>query len=207
VCDPKTDFAEVTSARPLRTLPDGYAVKRIIDFTKGSWILVMNLLALPSLLLFGSFFYLVAVLVRSGDSVHLFSTLADLSFCLPILFLVFLSIILHELIHGLGFWWFTRTRPRFGYTLWGAYAAAPDWYLSRNQHLIIGLSPFVTITSIGGLLLFVVPASWVSVVVCLLVLNAASAMGDLLVCFFEMREGRSTLIQDTGMRITFYCPG
>ncbi len=192
-----------TVTRPLRALPDGYVVKRVIDFGKGSWVLAANLLALPSALLFGASFYLMATL--RGDA---FLLSADPSLCLPALFLlVFSSIVLHELIHGLGFWWFTRTRPRFGCTLWGAYAAAPDWYLPRNQHLIVGLLPFATITSIGVLLLFVVPASWAVVIGGLLVWNAAGATGDLLVAFFEILETRTTLIQDAGMRITFYWSG
>ncbi len=49
------------------------------------------------------------------------------------------TLVLHELVHGLCFWSFTRDRPRFGWKLIYAYAAAPGWYLPRGRYLTVAL--------------------------------------------------------------------
>ena len=65
--------------------------------------------------------------------------------------------VLHEAVHGLFFWLYTRDRPRFGFKGWYLYASAPGWYLSRNRFLVVGLSPLVTMTAAALGLAMVVP--------------------------------------------------
>ena len=62
------------------------------------------------------------------------------------------NLVVHELIHGLFFWLFTGSAPRYGLGLSYAYAAAPDWYIPRRKYQVTGLAP-VVIIGLGCLLL------------------------------------------------------
>jgi hypothetical protein len=115
--------------------------------------------------------------------------------------------VIHELVHGLFFWIFTRQRPAFGARSLYFYAGAPDWYLPRSQHVIVGLSPFVLVTLIG--LVVVLPvspaaAAWVLLAV---VANAGGAAGDLMTVVWLLRQPPETLVCDTGLAVTIYQPG
>ena len=193
--------------QPLKELPDEYQVSRIIDFTKKRWAIgLINILALPLLFFFGPFFLLFAVFVRHEDFWNVLAVM-DSPLLITIFVFLFLNIfciVLHELIHGLLFWWFTRSRPKFGCNFWYAYAGAPNWYLPRNQHIIVGFTPLVVLTIVGMFLLFFVPASLVLVLVFVLTLNAVGSVGDLIGIFFELLEPYSSLVQDTGLNITIY---
>jgi hypothetical protein len=69
---------------------------------------------------------------------------------------VALSFTIHELIHGVFFWVFTRNRPVFALCLFYAYSAAPNWYIPARQFMIIALGPLVIIGAIGMLLILFV---------------------------------------------------
>ncbi|MCP4541758.1 MAG: DUF3267 domain-containing protein [Chloroflexi bacterium] len=115
-------------------------------------------------------------------------------------------VILHEAAHGIFFWYFTRERPVFGLELpFAAYAAAPDWYLPRRQHLVVGLAPFVLLTLIGVVLLPIVPAFVVPVLLLIIVTNAAGSTGDFVMVIWMLVQPRNMLVQDTGVAITIYC--
>lgn len=73
---------------------------------------------------------------------------------------ILIQIVLHELVHTLCLWWFTQEWPRLGFKGIYAYAAAPAWYIPRNQHLFIALVPLIVLTVIGLLLMPIVPLAW-----------------------------------------------
>jgi hypothetical protein len=195
------------TTKALDELPAGYEVKRQLDFKKGHLLLIMNILTIPAFLAFGGFFLLLVLVMRGVTERELTVSLDGFWAFFVALILGVLAIVLHELIHGLGFWWFTRSRPKFGANFWGAYAAAPEWYIPIRQHFLIGIAPFVVISTLGSIFIFLVPTSWLLGVLWLMTLNAAGAIGDLIVCFMEVRESRSTLVQDTGFTITVYSAG
>lgn len=167
-------------------------------------MLALNLLGLLLLPLFGWFFFLIISALRPelNDS-----TLQPTSFSLDlvsILIALILVIVLHELAHGLFFWLFTKERPKFGFKLVYAYAAAPGWYFPRSQFIIIGLAPLVLI-SLGGLLLIaVLPLHWMPALYIAIVLNAAGAVGDLAVVAWLLNRPAHTYVQDEGPRMTLY---
>ena len=66
-------------------------------------------------------------------------------------------IVLHEGLHGLFFWLFTREKPKFAFKGFYAYAAMPDWYLPKKEYLITALAPLVGITLLGVLGLALLP--------------------------------------------------
>lgn len=130
-------------------------------------------------------------------------TLADL---VVVLVGSVVTIVLHELIHGLGFWLFTRDRPAFGFKGLYAYAAAPRWYLPRNQHVVAGLAP-LGVTSLAGLLLVpLVPPAPVGALVLILTLNAAGTIGDLVVMGWLLTRPATTLVRDGGDTFSLFAP-
>jgi hypothetical protein len=123
-----------------------------------------------------------------------------------VLVLTFLMIVVHELIHGLFFWLFTRERPTFGFKGAYAYAAAPDWYMPRNQYAIVGLAPLVLMTLAGLVLLPVIPVWAIPALLFVVVTNAAGAVGDIAVVGWLLLQPRATLVNDIGDAVTLYRP-
>jgi hypothetical protein len=114
--------------------------------------------------------------------------------------------IVHELIHGFFFWIFTRKRPIYGFKGIFAYAAAPDFYIPRNQFLLIGIAPFIVIPLIGSALMLFVPLAAVLTLILILTFNAAGAIGDLYIIGLLLTRPAPTLIRDFGEGMTFYSP-
>jgi hypothetical protein len=114
------------------------------------------------------------------------------------------QMVLHELVHGVFFWLFTRSRPTFGFRGWYAFAAAPGWLLTRGQYLVVTLAPFVLLSILGIILLAVVPTGALAAILAGTVMNAAGAVGDLWVVFLILREHRPIVIEDLGDGFNFY---
>ena len=75
-----------------------------------------------------------------------------------------LVMLIHELVHGMFFWWFAGQRPTFGIKgLYVYVAAPPEVYFPRNQYLLVGVAPLVLLTLVGLLLMLIVPVVTVSV--------------------------------------------
>lgn len=121
-----------------------------------------------------------------------------LRFVLLGLVLMAVVVVLHEAIHGLLFWRFTGDRPRFGFKGLYAYAAAPGWYLPRNQHLVVALAPLLLITLGGLLMIALIPTAAVLPLVLVVALNAGGAVGDLVAAIWLLRADAAALVQDTG---------
>jgi hypothetical protein len=95
--------------------------------------------------------------------------------------IIALSVILHELLHGvalrlMGF------RPRLSFASGYLYATMSDGqYLTRRQYVMMALTPLVVITGIGAGLLVIVPVALGQWLMIALLLNAAASIGDLVV--------------------------
>ncbi|HMQ29453.1 MAG TPA: DUF3267 domain-containing protein [Chloroflexaceae bacterium] len=115
-------------------------------------------------------------------------------------------LVLHETAHALCFWLFTRKRPRFGFKGLYAYAAAPGWHVPRLQYAITGAAPLVLL-SLGGLLLvLVVPLGALPLLLYALTLNAAGAIGDILVLGWIAVSPRGALFRDRGDAVERFVP-
>jgi hypothetical protein len=111
---------------------------------------------------------------------------------------------MHEGIHGLFFWIFTKEKPKFGFKIVYAFAGAPDWYITKTPYLVIGIAPFIIITLLGFGLLLVVSKSWILPVMLFITLNASGAVGDLYTVFWLLGAPKSILVRDTGERVTVF---
>jgi hypothetical protein len=157
------------------------------------------------LILFGMLFSRYVSQIRPGLTFELVITSANVLYVLlSLLGIAAGQMVLHELVHGVFFWLFTRSRPTFGFRGWYAFAAAPGWFLPRGQYLVVTLAPFVLLSVLGILLLAVVPTGTLAAILAGTVLNAASAVVDLWVVFLILRERRPIVIEDLGDGFNFY---
>lgn len=188
------------------SLPAGYHLVRTIDLrTQPALLLWLNLIGLALFLPFAWLFFWLALCVRPPTAPR-----PSLTFGLPTILAIIIAfgvvLLLHEFVHGACFWWITHSRPRFGLQAAYAYAAAPDWYISRNPYLIIGLAPLVLITLVGLTLLPGLPvALWLPWIFALSV-NASGSIGDVYIIFWLLSRPASILVNDHGDRIHVYQP-
>ena len=118
-----------------------------------------------------------------------------------------LVVLIHELVHGLIFWWFSGQRPTFGVKGLYVYAAAsPDVYFPRNQYLIVGIAPIVLLTLVGLLLMLIVPVVAVPILSLFIAFNAAGAAGDLVMAVRLLSYSPETLMQDCDTGVVIYGP-
>ena len=113
-------------------------------------------------------------------------------------------IIVHELIHGLFFWFFTKQPPYFGFKVIYAYAAAPSWYIPRNQFIVIGAAPLLLITFFGLLSIPSIPQLLLPALLFALGFNVAGSIGDLYIIWWLQHYPATILVNDVGDVFTIY---
>lgn len=93
--------------------------------------------------------------------------------------IVLSSIVIHELLHGLVLH-LAGHRPfyfiRFGVPHVGM---RPGTFLTKNQYLLMALTPFIVMTLLGGLLLILIPPAVGKLLLLAILLNMAASIGDL----------------------------
>lgn len=113
-------------------------------------------------------------------------------------------IVLHEAVHGIFFWLFTRSIPQFAFKGIYAYAAAPQWYLPKMHYLVVALAPLVVLSLAGIALMRVAPSGWFMILLLFLVTNASGAIGDLWVAGWLIRQPNTCYANDRGDAVTLY---
>ena len=194
-----------------RVLPPEYQESSTIDISQDRrFALLLNVAGIILMFVFGWLFLWAMMLLRAGTLGNEgigFSTgsLPDMvRLIFWIIVLLALHIILHEAIHGIFFWLFTRSRPVFAFRWKYAYAAAPGWYINRLPFLITTLAPLVVITAVGLLLMSAAPPSWLLGIWFVITMNASGAVGDMVVAWRLLTSPGDTLVEDRGDALTFY---
>ena len=199
--------------RATQTLPADYRKNGTMDISKNEAILLLlNLIGLAAMVAFGFLFFKAIVWMRPGDvasGVQVLQVTTGASWvwvAAAVIVLTIFHVVLHEAIHGLFFWIFTRSRPKFAFRWAYAYASAPDWFIPRNPFLITTLAPFVLI-SLGGLaVLATAPVGWLLPTWFVITMNAGGAVGDLAVAAWLLTQPSASLAQDRGDAVTLYSP-
>lgn len=198
---------------PTQTLPAGYQKIGTLDLSKDRRLLIaLNVLGILATIFFGWLFLRALILLRPAGSIggtigfSISGLPRILGIAAGVLALMVFYVTLHEAIHGLFFWLFTRTRPKFAFRWTYAYAAAPDWYIPRNAYLIIALAPLLVISLAGLAIMPLVPAGWVLPLWFVLTMNAGGAIGDIAVAAWLLRLPPTTLSQDRGNSVTLFRP-
>jgi len=186
-----------------RTLPEGYVQSGEINLKNNKRLAItLNFAAIPIAVL--SFFLLSIFAGLVHPSLMNTSSTITLGVVAVVVGLMVLLFTIHELIHGVFFWVFTRSRPVFALRLFYAYAGAPDWYIPTRQFMIVALGPLVIIGAVGMLLMLLVPESWVLFIAFAVAMNTGGSMGDLLVFTRLFKVPSTSLVRDSGDVVSFY---
>lgn len=194
------------------TLPPGYVLRGKLDLSKQLWLfLLLNLLGVVALLASGFIFVALARWLRPQAMAALFERMGQnigvLEIGALLIGVMLIMVIIHEGIHGFFFWRFTGARPKYGIGLGYAYAAAPEWYLPRDQYMVVGLAPLVLMSLVGVALIAVLPAGWLGALLVLVIGNASGAVGDMAVVAWLLTLPRTALANDNGSAVSIYVPG
>ena len=124
-----------------------------------------------------------------------------------LLAITFVTIIVHELVHGIAFAAFGGS-PRYGfkfkYFLPLAYATSPGDLFRRNAFIFIGLAPLIVLDVACLLLLAIFPqASWL---IWVIAFNTSGAIGDIWIAVQLLRSPQSIRVEDREEGIAIYAP-
>jgi hypothetical protein len=196
--------------QPTRALPSEYHAVGTFDLKNNlRAILWLNLAGLGLFVLAAWAFTQALYLLRPADAfIGLALSLAGIGDMLKVV-LAFLAlyagmIVLHEALHGVCFWIFTRQRPVFALSWAYAYAAAPEWYLPRNRYLVTALAPLAGISLLALLTLAIAPPAWFLPALVVAVSNVGGAVGDIWVVIWLLRQPPACYAQDRGDAVTLY---
>ncbi len=201
---------EKIALRPTRGLPADYVLTASFSARNRRALLLLNIAGLFLLILFGWLFTALAFRLRPHEAAaalsYQFEGLGLLAMVGGVLLLAGLMLILHEAVHGVGFWLATGARPVFGLGPGYAFAAAPEWYLPRSRYLWIGLAPLLVISAAGILLIAFGPRELIGPALLVAVMNASGAVGDLWVVSLLLRQPPGALACDRGDEVSIYVP-
>ena len=185
-------------------LPENYIQRTVIDLEKDKkafWF--VNILSLVIAALMVAIGVWAVPLDLEPDS-----DIFVLELLLPLIVLlagIFAYIVLHEAVHGVFMYAFSRVRPRFGFKLVFAYAGS-EAYFDKIRYIVIALAPVV----FWGMVLLIIDlfckGIWFWVFYIIQVCNVGGAAGDLYVTAKILRMPKDILIQDTGTQMTVFAP-
>ena len=189
-------------------LPAGYEELFSLDLSKNkAAVILLNLAGAFLFIGFGWLFVRASMVLRfdfwEAGGPLAFSIWEIVNFLIALA----LMLVLHEGVHGLLFWLFSRARPEFGFTGLYAYASAPEWHFPRNQYLVVGLGPLVLLSVLGLAIMPVIPFAGLPALLFFLTLNASGAVGDLYVIACVLTYSPNVYINDLGDSFTIYGPG
>jgi hypothetical protein len=182
-----------------KTLPENYSLAWAVDIEKDKWLMaLLQVIAIPWTLVVLVLLGVYAYWLR--PALFVISTTVDISLwpVLALLPVMMAAILLHELVHGLFFWLFTREKPGFGFKLLYAYATAPGWYFDTSIYWLIGLAPLIFISLAGLVIAPFMPDNWLFYLLFALFTNASGAIGDLYIVIRLAFEPAGTLVEDQG---------
>lgn len=187
-----------------RELSPTYQQSRILDLgSQPGLMIVLNLVGLLLFFAFGLAFLHLAALLYPGI-VFKASNFPALLMILALLLAYAAVLVLHELVHGLFFVILTGSRPHFGLKQMYAYACAPEWYIPRNQFLVVGLAPLILITLAGFLILPLLSPTLATFTLFAMAVNASGAIGDLYTVLWILRFPADAFVCDHGEKFTIY---
>jgi hypothetical protein len=194
--------------KSMKILPPDYHLASIMNLAEPRTVVWLNLAAIPLLILFGWLFgRIVGSLNSSSPTISMIWTnLTTFSIrnLVGIIISILFMLILHELIHGAFFGFFTREIPRFALKSGYAFAAAPEWYVPKYQYIIVGLSPLLIISILSIVIGALTTPFFIPYIVLIAALNAAGALGDMIVVAWVTIQTNHLFVNDQGDIFTTY---
>jgi hypothetical protein len=178
-------------------LPEGYRELKRVNLQKDKKIaVVFNLFALLLMLPL----MIIGILIKPikfDDPVN------NLKAMLIILVLLIVYVVLHEAVHGIVIYIFTKKKPKFGFTGLYAYAGS-DAFFNKKQYVIIALAPIIVWGLVLLLLNIILPFRIFWIIYFIQVNNISGAVGDLYITHYIKKMSPEILIQDTGIEVAIY---
>ena len=187
-----------------KNLPEQANFYHSLNLASNKLMLVQNVVGVILLFFFGWIFMGVAAAINPRFFIVSLRIFVGTLTIFWFLFTAVSVIILHEIIHAIGFYWFSKERPQIGFHILYAYAAAPDWYFPRNQFILIGILPFMVITIVGLILMPFVNFITLPRLILALTLNAAGSIGDMIVVLWLISQPAKTWVRDKGASIALF---
>lgn len=121
---------------------------------------------------------------------------------LLIIALFLVLVVLHEAIHGILFKIFAPDQPvKFGFKAGMAYASSPGTVFSRGQFIMIILAPFVVITTLLIVAMFVLPHGSYKYY---LIGHTAACIGDFYYVYLVLKKPHLKYCMDTDVGMSMY---
>ena len=190
-------------------LPDNYQEVLSWKMTgKPMRVIVLNILGIFLFVIFGTIFSGLAISVgKLPAGVNFMLGLGEMGLAVAGIVLAF---ILHELTHGLVMQMFGAS-PKYGIIWKGLmlYATSPGYAYRRNNYVVIALAPFVFISVLVVLGMWILQGTaWVVLLAVCGVLNASGAIGDMWITTIVLRYAATAYVMDErdGIRVFSLAP-
>ena len=170
-------------------------------------LIALNIVGAILFVVFGMIFFNLAIRLGKMPSEGNFR-LGLVEMGLSIVGIV-LTLILHELTHGLVMQMF-GAKPKFGIIWKGLmlYATSPGYAYHRNNYVVIALAPFVFISVLVVLGMLVLQGTaWVVLLAICGVVNASGAVGDMWITMIVLRYAATAYVMDERDGIRMFLPG
>jgi hypothetical protein len=121
---------------------------------------------------------------------------------------IVLTFVLHELTHGLAMQMF-GARPKYGIIWKGLmlYATSPGYAYRRNNYVVISLAPFVFISTLVVLGMWLLQGTaWVALLGLCGIVNASGAVGDMWITMIVLRYPAMAYVMDERDGIRVFLP-
>lgn len=195
------DLAQIQATE---NLPPNFSLFHTLDLANRKLMIGMNLAGVLLLFIFGWLFLGAAAFLNPQFFRLELQILVRVLSLSTLLLIIGLVVLLHELCHALFFWLFSRQRPKIGFNLFYAYAAAPDWYFTRSQFVLIALAPVLVLTLAGIIALPLLDFLMTARIILALTVNAAGAVGDFMVVIWVLGQPANILLRDEGTAVSAY---
>jgi hypothetical protein len=169
-------------------------------------VIALNIFGVILFIIFGMIFSSLAISVGRMPSEGNFRLgLGEMGLAIAGIVLTF---ILHELTHGLAMQMF-GAKPKYGIIWKGLmlYATSPAYAYRRNDYVVISLAPFVFISTLVVLGMWVLQGTpWVALLGICGIVNASGAVGDMWISMIVLRYAGTAYVMDERDGIRVFLP-
>lgn len=190
-----------------KTLPQGYSFFDKIDLKnnkKQFWTVQGICLATIAVML--GIGWLIESPIKVLNSVYNAENNTESIIAVVVLIVGFvLYIFAHEAVHGLFMYAFCKTKIKYGFVGWAAYAGSSAYY-DKKHYIIIALAPVVVWgVTFAVLNIFFHSGIWFWVIWFLQIGNVSGACGDFFCVYKTARYPKDILVNDTGLEMQIFC--
>ncbi len=178
--------------KAIYNLPNNYKLIKKIDFNKKRYLISFNLFVIICSLLIFELFKL--------DICPLFTLKSLIFFALGI----YISIFLHELIHGFFIWLFSKKKATYKFSVFYASAGASDRYFDKASYIIIALAPVIFLSILIIVLINFIFIEYYNSLVLILALTFSGAIGDFYISIVALMYPQNTYINDEGEKMNIF---